>query len=352
MSPPAPPSASGIGTPSRPSSAALRNSASGKRPCASSSSATGATTPSANPRTVSRKSRCSSERSRSTLCTIPAAYDATAWTPARLPVMPTRSCATGCSSGPGDVLAAAPRADPARARRRAHRGRLPRRRALRRRARDRSAHHARARARSRPRTRSTGAPRGRTRACASSCARARASSGSPAARIRRCSPTCRRRAPCAASSTARACRPTGAPSGAPTRASPSSPGRRPPGRLRSTPSSSPMPPSPTLGNDLLRFARLGADDPADGWRRHAEHLAERAARLTALDLREIRLKAPGTDLHLALPGRHALARRHQRRARPPHHAEHPHRGGVHEPRPVGDDRAVPLHAPAGARRAA
>ncbi len=34
---------------------------------------------------------------------------------------------------------------------------------------------------------------------------------------------------------------------------------------------------------------------------HAEHLAERAARLTALDLREIRLTAPGTDLHLALP---------------------------------------------------
>jgi aminopeptidase len=57
----------------------------------------------------------------------------------------------------------------------------------------------------------------------------------------------------------------------------------------------------TLGNDLLRFARLGAGDPADGWRRHAEHLAERAARLTALDLREIRLTAPGTDLHLALP---------------------------------------------------
>ena len=56
-----------------------------------------------------------------------------------------------------------------------------------------------------------------------------------------------------------------------------------------------------LGDDLLRFARLGADDPADGWRRHAERLAARATRLTALDLREIRLTAPGTDLHLALP---------------------------------------------------
>jgi len=56
-----------------------------------------------------------------------------------------------------------------------------------------------------------------------------------------------------------------------------------------------------LGDDLLRFARLGADDPADGWRRHAEALTARAARLTALDLRTIRLRAPGTDLHLALP---------------------------------------------------
>jgi aminopeptidase len=56
-----------------------------------------------------------------------------------------------------------------------------------------------------------------------------------------------------------------------------------------------------LAGDLLRFARLGADDPPDGWRRHAELLAERAARLTALDLRELRLTAPGTDMHLALP---------------------------------------------------
>jgi aminopeptidase len=56
-----------------------------------------------------------------------------------------------------------------------------------------------------------------------------------------------------------------------------------------------------LGDDLLRFARLGPDDAADGWRRHAERLAERAARLTALDLREIRLRAPGTDLRVALP---------------------------------------------------
>jgi aminopeptidase len=57
----------------------------------------------------------------------------------------------------------------------------------------------------------------------------------------------------------------------------------------------------TLGNDLLRFARLGADDPPDGWRRHAEMLAERAGRLTMLDLRELRLRASGTDLWLGLP---------------------------------------------------
>jgi aminopeptidase len=56
-----------------------------------------------------------------------------------------------------------------------------------------------------------------------------------------------------------------------------------------------------LGDDLLRFARLGPDDAAGGWRRHAEMLSERAARLTALDLREIRLRAPGTDLRVALP---------------------------------------------------
>jgi aminopeptidase len=57
----------------------------------------------------------------------------------------------------------------------------------------------------------------------------------------------------------------------------------------------------TLGNDLLRFARIGADDPPDGWRVHAEALATRAEKLTGLDLRELHLRAPGTDLHVALP---------------------------------------------------
>ena len=85
------------------------------------------------------------------------------------------------------------------------------------------------------------------------------------------------------------------------RASPWSPGRRRPGQRRSIPSSAPEAAVAALGRDLLSFARLGPGDPADGWRRHAEQLAERAARLTALDLRELRLTAPGTDLRLALP---------------------------------------------------
>jgi aminopeptidase len=57
----------------------------------------------------------------------------------------------------------------------------------------------------------------------------------------------------------------------------------------------------TLGNDLLRFARIGVDDPPNGWRLHAEGLAERAWKLTQLDLRELRMRAPGTDLTVALP---------------------------------------------------
>ena len=201
------------------------------------------------------------------------------------------------------------------------------------------ARHARARARPRPRTRSTGAPPGRTRACASSCARARASSGSPAARTRRRSPTCLRRARRGASSTAPACRRTGARSAAQTHASSSWPGRRPPGLRRSTPSSRADAGVAALGDDLLHFARLGADDPADGWRVHAERLAERAARLSALDLREMRLTRAGHRPASGAARRHDLARGRQRRARPPHHAEHPHRGGVHEPGAGGDDAA-------------
>jgi aminopeptidase len=57
----------------------------------------------------------------------------------------------------------------------------------------------------------------------------------------------------------------------------------------------------TLGDDLLRFARLGADDPPNGWRLHAERLSRRAQKLGRLDIRELRLRASGTDLQLALP---------------------------------------------------
>jgi aminopeptidase len=57
----------------------------------------------------------------------------------------------------------------------------------------------------------------------------------------------------------------------------------------------------TLGNDLLRFARIAPGDSPDGWRVHAEDLAERARRLSELDLRELRLRAPGTDLRVAFP---------------------------------------------------
>ena len=178
----------------------------------------GATTPSAKPRTVSRNSRCSSERSRSTLGTIPAAYDARRGRllarALRRRDRPRRAADRGRRRA-----RRAPRADPARARSRADRGRLPSGRALRRRARDRSAHHARPRAgRARGHARLAPALGGRAHARARARGR-RASSGSPAARTRRCSPTCRPRARRAASSIAPACRPIAARSAAPMRAS-------------------------------------------------------------------------------------------------------------------------------------
>ena len=66
VSPPAPPSSSGNGIPIRPRSAISATSSYGNRASRSISSATGATRSTANPRTVSRKSSCSDERSRST----------------------------------------------------------------------------------------------------------------------------------------------------------------------------------------------------------------------------------------------------------------------------------------------
>ena len=273
-----------------PSAAAWRSSASGKRPCASSSSATGAdhalgesahrvaeqamlvrevevhSSARYRPRTMSRRGRRLARTLRRRHRP-------------RRPADRSRRRARRAS-----------RAHPARARSRAGRGRLPRRRALRRRARGRSARHPRTRAGA-PEDTLDWRPAWEDARMRELVARGRGHrldrrQRGPAGARRRAARARRR----AASSTARACRPTAARSAAPMRASWSSPGRRPPGRPRSTPSSRPRRRVAALGDDLLRFARLGADDPPDGWRRHAERLAERAARLTALDLREIRLR--------------------------------------------------------------
>jgi aminopeptidase len=56
-----------------------------------------------------------------------------------------------------------------------------------------------------------------------------------------------------------------------------------------------------LERDLLHFARIGPDDPADGWARHVARLCELAETLTARDLRELTFRGPGTDLRVGLP---------------------------------------------------
>jgi aminopeptidase len=56
-----------------------------------------------------------------------------------------------------------------------------------------------------------------------------------------------------------------------------------------------------LWADLLHFARIGPGDPPDGWARHVARLEETAKELTARGIRELDLRGPGTDLHLALP---------------------------------------------------
>jgi aminopeptidase len=55
-----------------------------------------------------------------------------------------------------------------------------------------------------------------------------------------------------------------------------------------------------LGQDLLWFCRLGSDDPADGWARHAATLAARADAVTELGLERLELRAPGTELDVGL----------------------------------------------------
>ncbi len=72
VSRPAPPSSSGIGMPSQPSSPMRRTISTGKRRSRSCSSTTGATSVSMNSRMVSRRSACSGERSRSIAASVPA----------------------------------------------------------------------------------------------------------------------------------------------------------------------------------------------------------------------------------------------------------------------------------------
>jgi aminopeptidase len=57
-----------------------------------------------------------------------------------------------------------------------------------------------------------------------------------------------------------------------------------------------------LARDLLWFCRLGPDDPPghQGWTAHLATLRRRAARLTALELKELHLRDRGTDLRLRL----------------------------------------------------
>lgn len=57
-----------------------------------------------------------------------------------------------------------------------------------------------------------------------------------------------------------------------------------------------------LANDLLRFCRLGPDDPpgVKGLREHLTAVRGRARRLTRLRLRGLELRGPGTELSLSL----------------------------------------------------
>ena len=65
-----------------------------------------------------------------------------------------------------------------------------------------------------------------------------------------------------------------------------------------------LPPEQALEHlwaDVLSFARLGPDDPADGWRRHTEMLEARATVLSGRELRTLRLCDEHTDLRVTLP---------------------------------------------------
>lgn len=57
-----------------------------------------------------------------------------------------------------------------------------------------------------------------------------------------------------------------------------------------------------LARDILSFCRIGPGDPPGhtGWTRHLATLRRRAARLTKLELRELRVRDRGTDLRLRI----------------------------------------------------
>jgi aminopeptidase len=57
-----------------------------------------------------------------------------------------------------------------------------------------------------------------------------------------------------------------------------------------------------LAQDLLSFCRLGPDDPPGhkGWMDHLAALRRRAAGLTKLDLKEVRIRDRGTDLRVRI----------------------------------------------------
>lgn len=55
-----------------------------------------------------------------------------------------------------------------------------------------------------------------------------------------------------------------------------------------------------LGDDLIRFCRLGPGDGPDGWERHARRLHRRAAGLTKRRLTRIEFRGPGTHLDVTL----------------------------------------------------
>ncbi len=55
-----------------------------------------------------------------------------------------------------------------------------------------------------------------------------------------------------------------------------------------------------LGEDILSFARLGADDGDDAWRTHCRHLQDRARLLTDRGFARLEFRGPGTELDVTL----------------------------------------------------